>query len=241
MPSPLIVSRNPITQIPHPSPPWSRQTDEGPRAWEAFSTYRDMGLSRSLSKVARILKKSTQLIARWSSVHSWQPRINAFDAHMEELRDRATVAGIEKARAKVAEKLELSASRTLLEVARLSYSDIRKAIKWDNDSLDFIPSDQLDEDTAAAISKISLKYDSAGRPIKTVEFHNKIAALQMAGQNLGLLKEEAQTTTINNNYLVFLDGLKKLGDKLETMEVAYNRENVEESVVVEAEVVPEKP
>lgn len=77
--------------------PWERQPRETDPAFEAFRTYRDMGASRSLSKVARQLGKSETLIHRWSSEHSWVVRVHAYDANLDrehiieirELRRRA--------------------------------------------------------------------------------------------------------------------------------------------------------
>lgn len=65
--------------------PWERQLNESPQAFEAFACYRDMGASRSTSKVSRQLCKSRTLITRWSSEHDWVKRVAAWDAE----KDRA--------------------------------------------------------------------------------------------------------------------------------------------------------
>ena len=65
--------------------PWERQLNESTQAFEAFARYRDMGASRSTSKVSRQLCKSRTLITRWSSEHDWVKRVAAWDAE----KDRA--------------------------------------------------------------------------------------------------------------------------------------------------------
>ena len=50
---------------------WERQPGESAAAWEAFACYGDLGLSRSISKVADALHKARTLIERWSTTHQW--------------------------------------------------------------------------------------------------------------------------------------------------------------------------
>ncbi len=64
--------------------PWHRQPDESAKAYEAFRIYREMGPSRSISKAARKLNKSTMVLARWSTRWSWQERIQAWDDNQSE-------------------------------------------------------------------------------------------------------------------------------------------------------------
>lgn len=68
-----------------PSNPWDRQSGESPPAWEAFQKYRDMGLARSLAKVAQDLSKSKPLLSGWSSKHAWVLRAAAWDAEQDRL------------------------------------------------------------------------------------------------------------------------------------------------------------
>jgi len=59
---------------------WERQENESARAYEGFCAYRDMGPSRSLAKVGRLLGKSRALIERWSAEHEWVDRVKALEA-----------------------------------------------------------------------------------------------------------------------------------------------------------------
>ena len=60
-------------------PIYHKLTTETPKAYEAFSIYRDIGVGRSLEKVAQELQKSVGLISRWSAQHDWVNRVLEFD------------------------------------------------------------------------------------------------------------------------------------------------------------------
>lgn len=79
---------------------WERQPNEPPKAWEAFVTYRDMGLKRSNSKVGNELGKSKVLIDKWSSRYRWVSRCKAYDEWVDSETRRLT----EEARRKMAER-----------------------------------------------------------------------------------------------------------------------------------------
>jgi uncharacterized protein YidB (DUF937 family) len=73
------------------TPLWERQPKETSKAFEAFSTYRDEGPSRSRRSVAEKLSKSEAMMSRWSSQWSWVRRANAWDDHLDaQKRDAAT-------------------------------------------------------------------------------------------------------------------------------------------------------
>ena len=65
--------------------PWERQTDETPKPFEAFCTYRDMGTDRSIRAVAAKLDKSETIIGRWSSKYHWVDRVIAWDDEQERI------------------------------------------------------------------------------------------------------------------------------------------------------------
>ncbi len=71
--------------------PFEQQTDETAKAFEAFSVYLNMGVNRSLAAVARKLKKSEGLIARWSRRHHWGERIQEHGKHIAVLTRNAEV------------------------------------------------------------------------------------------------------------------------------------------------------
>jgi hypothetical protein len=68
---------------------WERLPKESAPAYEAFSTYAEMGVTRSLAAVGRRLGKSRPLMERWSVRYGWVSRAAAFDQHMYEVKARA--------------------------------------------------------------------------------------------------------------------------------------------------------
>jgi len=94
--------------------------------------------------------------------------------------------------------MELTQERVLREVARLAFSDIRKAYNADGSMK--LPH-ELDDDTAAAISGIETLTTSAGSedsPLslitKKMKLYDKGAALTLAMRHHGLLKDNVNVS-----------------------------------------------
>jgi hypothetical protein len=68
--------------------PWDRESGENEEAWAAFLAYRDMGPSRTLEGVGKLLDKSWRLCGRWSSRWKWIARCEAWDSHLQRERDK---------------------------------------------------------------------------------------------------------------------------------------------------------
>jgi phage terminase small subunit len=111
-----------------------------------------------------------------------------------------------------ATRLDITADRVLQELAKIGFSDIRKAIRWrshlveeeDNpeggdiaviktivtNQVELVGSDDLDDETAAAISEIS---QNQGGGIK-LKLHDKRGALVDIGKHLGMFKDRVEVT-----------------------------------------------
>lgn len=116
---------------------------------------------------------------------------------------------VSEAQAKRSERTGITADRVLSELAKLGFSDIRRAVIWkgqrvtDEDSPDggetlvikhivtnhveLVSSDVVDDDTAAAISEISQTKDGL-----KVKLHDKRAALVDIGRHLGMFKDKIE-------------------------------------------------
>jgi phage terminase small subunit len=126
-------------------------------------------------------------------------------------------AAIQEAQAKRSNRTEITQDRVLLELARIGFADIRNAVSWGRSPVDtqaeeaepnglgiypveLMPSSEVDDDTAAAISEVSLT--AQGVKLKT---HDKLAALDKIARHLGMLNgsgagdDEAPSLTININ------------------------------------------
>jgi phage terminase small subunit len=97
---------------------------------------------------------------------------------------------------RAAERAEVSLERVLRELKAIAFSNISKAVTWSCEEgkdgqrvkILLVPSDKLGEDTAAAISAVSLS--STGTP--RIKMHNKLAALVVLGKYLGMFDKRPQ-------------------------------------------------
>lgn len=101
-------------------------------------------------------------------------------------------------------RTQVTADRVLKELAKIGFADIRRAVKWDQTAapeegseakvtvtnVHLVNSDDIDDDTAAAIAEIS---QSANGSLK-VKLHDKRAALVDIGKHLGMFTERVQLT-----------------------------------------------
>jgi len=69
-----------------------RRPDEGEKAYAAFREYVALGRERSLSILARKLKKGSSLVERWSRTYGWQARIAEHTAAVAELEGKVAQA-----------------------------------------------------------------------------------------------------------------------------------------------------
>jgi phage terminase small subunit len=103
-----------------------------------------------------------------------------------------------------AERTEITQDMVLRELAKIGFSDIRKAVKWGESVVGIHPdtgqavavhdimltaSDQVDADTAAAISEVSQTQQGL-----KVKLHDKRAALVDIGRHLGMFTDKVEVT-----------------------------------------------
>lgn len=101
-------------------------------------------------------------------------------------------------------RTEITQDRVLNELAKIGFADIRKAVQWGDgfavqdpesgemvisNGVSLIGSEQIDNDTAAAISEIS--QTAQGLKIK---MHDKKGALVDIGRHLGMFKDKMELT-----------------------------------------------
>ena len=67
---------------------FDRQLGETPKAWSAFTKYRDMGPKRSIAKTAEMIGVAADRLARWSSRNEWVRRAADWERHQG--RQKAT-------------------------------------------------------------------------------------------------------------------------------------------------------
>src|SRR5262245_17645292 len=92
---------------------WDRLPTESEEAGEAFVLWRDAGVDRNASAVARRLQKSRQLLQRWASRHRWNERALAYDREQDRVRQEAAQQAVAAVTHETVTQYELSAQRTL--------------------------------------------------------------------------------------------------------------------------------
>jgi phage terminase small subunit len=107
------------------------------------------------------------------------------------------------------ERTGISMGRVLEELAKIGFSDIRKAVSWQGNEVTLTDSDQLDESTAGAISEVRKGKDGQ----VSIKLHDKRAALVDIGRHLGMFKDKLELsgsidlTKMTDEQLKALDGI----------------------------------
>lgn len=129
----------------------------------------------------------------------------------ENLTKPDIAAAVEEAQALRSMRTNITQDQVLRELARIGFVDIRKVVTWTNgvpgfdedaaedtgevrisvaNFVSLVPSDQIDAETAAAISEVSQTKDGALK----VKLHDKRAALVDIGRHLGMFKDKVEIT-----------------------------------------------
>lgn len=109
--------------------PWDRREKESTKAYEAFCIYRDLGIDRSLAKVAEKCQKSGSLIGRWSREHDWVKRAAKWDDEQErierEIAQREQAKAIREMRKRHADLAKAMLIKSAKALARIPDDEIK--------------------------------------------------------------------------------------------------------------------
>lgn len=117
-------------------------------------------------------------------------------------------AAIQKRQSKRAFRTEVTQDRLINELAWLGFSDLRKVATWDTtpESIKLTGSADIDDDTAAALSEISLT--PTGFKMK---MYDKLGALDKLARHLGMYSE-AQDTGEAPSLNITISAAEPVGD-----------------------------
>lgn len=129
-------------------------------------------------------------------------------------------SAVDAAMAMRSARTDITADRVLKELAKIGFSDIRKAVRWqsglvteeDNpdggdiaivktivtNNVQMVASDEIDDETAAAIAEVS---QNQGGGLK-IKLHDKRAALVDIGKHLGMFRDKVEVTGKDGKDLV---------------------------------------
>src|SRR5215831_116166 len=197
---------------------WEQQPGESTAAFGAFLFYRERPAPRTVVDAYRewskdpAKKKASGRWAKWCAEHKWVARATAYDLHIDSLRRAAQEKAVTEIHQQRQRELELSNLAVLKETTALAQSSIKDVVEWDETGkiTRVVPSKDLPDHVAAAISKISVVHDKQSNPNLTVEMHPKVRPLDLLGQHLSLWeaeKKQAQRAA-TNAFLEYLNFVK---------------------------------
>lgn len=143
--------------------------------------------------VLALLSDPTQTAAAAYKAAGYKARGPAADTGASRLLKNAKVkAAIEAAQRPVADRLLVTVERIEREFARIAFAQARDAVSWSSRAgLSLIDSDDIDDDTHAAIKEVRTDVESIGgdEPVDVVKnrivMHDKVAALRELGKRHG--------------------------------------------------------
>jgi hypothetical protein len=103
---------------------WERQTTDTDKSWEAFEVYRGLGAQRSLLKVGQQLGKSTALLSRWSALHNWVIRAQAWDRHEARTINERILLGTAEMRSRMVNQALSLQARAQARILKMSDTEI---------------------------------------------------------------------------------------------------------------------
>ncbi len=105
----------------------------------------------------------------------------------ENLRKPHIAAAIEEELAARAARTQVTSDEVVRELRRIGMARLEHAVSWDNERLVLVPSEQLSEDTAAAVASVD-----RGKYGLHIHMHDKLKALQLLGEHTGAFRVEQQ-------------------------------------------------
>jgi phage terminase small subunit len=133
----------------------------------------------------------------------------AYSIASENLRKPEVIQALQEARQVLADRLEVTQEKVLLEYARVAFASMDRFMSWNAGRVSLKASEDLTPDEVAAVAEISQTVTEAGGTLR-LKLHEKKGALDSLAKHLGLFKtasaEEVPTLKIIVERLYELDG-----------------------------------
>ena len=123
----------------------------------------------------------------------------------ENLRKPHIAAAIEEELAARAARTQVTSDEVVRELRRIGMARLDHAVSWDNERLVLVPSEQLSQDTAAAVASVD-----RGKYGPRIRMHDKVKALQLLGEHTGAFEagqQQAQMIQVN----IVVDDKREVG------------------------------
>lgn len=89
------------------------------------------------------------------------------------------------------ESLEITQEMVVRELAKIAFGDQRQIMSWGKKGIKLRESVELTDDQAATVAEISETVTAAGGTLK-VKAHDKVGALKLLGEHLGLFRQRVE-------------------------------------------------
>lgn len=111
----------------------------------------------------------------------------------ENLRKPEIQAAIQAAMKSRQERTELTQDMVVKELARIAFGDPRKVMSWGPGGVKLRDSETLPGEDATIVAEVSESVTAAGGTLK-LKTHDKVGALKMLGEHLGMFKQRVELT-----------------------------------------------
>lgn len=138
------------------------------------------------------------------------------------LKNDEIQAAIAREQDRLTERTRITQDRIMKELSRTGFADMRNFAEWDGESMRFRDSDELSADDSPAIRDVtstrqyqySKDGDLVGETVNTqVRLHDKKAALELMGKQIGMFKDRLDIGTPEDTpFVVKVKGLSKEAD-----------------------------
>ncbi|MFC8885647.1 hypothetical protein ACFT54_10110 [Streptomyces cinereoruber] len=118
------MSINPPITLDPSLDPWERQPGESPRKHGQFTTYRDLGRARTLTKAAETLTIAYGHVKNVASEFRWRERAEAYDRHLDRLYEATWLEERRKAAETDAKILGAAIGKLAQRLSTLNPSDL---------------------------------------------------------------------------------------------------------------------
>lgn len=118
---------------------------------------------------------------------------------LKKLEIQETLSERMKARAV---RTEVTQDRVIAELAKIAFGDARDVMQWGPNGVKLLDSTTLTDDQAALVAEVSERVSEAGVSFK-LKTHDKIAALKLLGEHLGMFKKVTELTGKNGSPVLF--------------------------------------
>src|SRR5712692_2715660 len=192
--------------------PGEQQDGESAKAYAHFCKYRAAGLTREVRAVYRQAigkpeaSQASGTWLKWAKDFRWKERALAYDREQDRVRQEAAQQAVAEVTRATVTQYELSAQRTVREAAVIAFTHLGQAARWNNDELELVSSEELPPEVLAAVKKVRISYDKEGRPVRHMEFHDKLGAISLLGRYFKVWGEKDDQAAVQqrNNFLVFV-------------------------------------